>query len=108
MTAALGVLMPLGIMAARFFKDADPMAPPVKGASPAWFVYHRAIQAVAWAAAVAAFVLAVRFVALDAGDHFANTHSRLGFAVCCLLLFSCLKTLMLVDWDGNRRLDWRF
>ena len=86
MFAAWGVLAPLGVLAARYGKRLQPAGAAAKppSAPPAlWFVLHRAVQAVALAASLAGFCIAVA-AAWGSAAHFASPHAALGLAVFVL------------------------
>lgn len=76
MFIAFGVLMPLGALVARFFKDA----------TQAWFALHRGLQVAGVVSALAGFALIVYSTQHGGSPHFANTHSRLGLAAVCAVV----------------------
>jgi hypothetical protein len=69
---AWGVLMPLGMMAARYFRRVDPY----------WFYAHMAIQAVAFTVGIASVVLGFRLN--EDGLKNVDVHRALGIAILAM------------------------
>jgi hypothetical protein len=73
MFLSFGLLMPIGVIAARFGKDAFP--------APKWFHIHRGVQTAALALALIGFALAIKFTIDAKVDHFSVLHSKIGLGV---------------------------
>jgi len=78
MFIAWGVLVPLGIFAARFTKARMPHT----GSNPFWFTAHRVLQGCAFALFTIALVLAI--VMVFPGYHFRQAHSIIGLITMLL------------------------
>lgn len=91
MVASLGVLMPLGVMMARFLKG---LPKTVDGRDP-WFICHRSVQIFASCLAISGFCIALYFTSHNHGKHFNCLHSIIGLMVLVVVLsnpiFSVLR-----------------
>lgn len=73
---AWGILLPVGVLLARFTKSV-----PVKSGPPLWFNLHRWVQSTGLLFTVVALVLALVMVKDEGKAHFANAHGKLGLVV---------------------------
>uniref|UniRef100_A0A0D9W6N6 Cytochrome b561 and DOMON domain-containing protein n=1 Tax=Leersia perrieri TaxID=77586 RepID=A0A0D9W6N6_9ORYZ len=91
-----GVLMPLGMMAARYFRRADPY----------WFYAHMAIQGVAFAVGIAAAVLGFRLN--DDGLKNVDVHRALGIAILAMASLQVMAFLARPDKTSKVRRFWNW
>ncbi|GBG27276.1 Cytochrome b561 and DOMON domain-containing protein At3g61750 [Hondaea fermentalgiana] len=97
MILAFGFLFPLGTLPSALRHKLAP--------EPRWFHFHRAAQTLALLMALAAFAIAIYFVDEFSGEHFTNTHERLGLAV---IIVTCLQPFFaLFLRKGKSRSLWR-
>jgi len=82
-----GILLPIGIMVARFTKKVKAGSKP-----PFWFQYHRIIQGTGLLFALIGFIIALSMV--DSGEHFGNRHAKLGLATMIIGLLQPLNALI--------------
>lgn len=82
-----GVLLPLGVMFARFGRNQQPAT----GPKAWWFVRHQAIQYTGVACILAGFAVAVN---MKDGRHFTRLHERLGLAVVVGVVLQPLNALV--------------
>lgn len=73
---AWGVLLPLGVIIARFAKPQ-----PGSQGPPTWFLLHRIIQSLGLLFTLIAFAIALAMVDKDHKTHFGVAHSQIGLAV---------------------------
>ena len=86
MTVAMGIVLPLGVLIARFGKGS-------KG-SAMWFHLHRGLQSLGVVMLIAAFAIAIKFENKAGNKHFDCIHARLGLAVVVLTLLQPLNALV--------------
>jgi hypothetical protein len=88
MAVSWGILLPLGVIFARFYRHVEPN----KGPRAVWFVAHQALQYSGVIIAAVGFIVAI-YMERDA-SHFATTHAKLGLTVMCLGLTQPLNAFI--------------
>ncbi|XP_010909034.3 cytochrome b561 and DOMON domain-containing protein At3g07570, partial [Elaeis guineensis] len=82
-----GVLMPIGMMMARYFKQFDPF----------WFYSHISIQGIGFLLGVAGIILGFK-LGDDEGEGDIDTHKNLGIFI---LVFGCLQVMAFLARPGK-------
>uniref|UniRef100_A0A0D9ZML1 Cytochrome b561 and DOMON domain-containing protein n=1 Tax=Oryza glumipatula TaxID=40148 RepID=A0A0D9ZML1_9ORYZ len=93
---AWGVLMPLGMMAARYFRRVDPY----------WFYAHMAIQAVAFTVGIASVILGFRLN--EDGLKNVDVHRALGIAILAMASLQVMAFLARPDKTSKVRRFWNW
>lgn len=86
---AWGILLPLGVLLARFTKHI-----PVKAGPPLWFNSHRMLQTTGLFFTILALFIAVVMVERDGKPHFDNVHAQIGLVVTLLGVLQPLNALI--------------
>ncbi|XP_048137900.1 cytochrome b561 and DOMON domain-containing protein At5g35735-like [Rhodamnia argentea] len=92
-----GVLMPMGVLLARYLKV-------FKSANPAWFYLHVTCQTSAYAVGVAGWVTGLRLG--DGGGGNAGTHGNIGMALFILGTLQVFALLLRPKPDHKYRFYW--
>lgn len=69
------LLLPIGVLLARYGRTFF-----------SWFPYHRALMSISFLFIFIGFFLAIGGVSSEGGDHFSNTHEKLGLALFILVI----------------------
>lgn len=91
-----GVLMPVGMMAARYFRRLDPY----------WFYSHMAIQAAGFAVGIASIVLGFRLN--ENGLKNVDVHKALGIAILAMASLQVMALLARPDKTSKVRRFWNW
>ncbi|RDX98159.1 Cytochrome b561 and DOMON domain-containing protein, partial [Mucuna pruriens] len=97
-TISWGILMPIGVMLARYLKILD-------GVGPTWFHLHRACQSIAFLIGIAGFG-----TGLYIGNHYKihnASHRCVGITIMCLAFIQvCDATCLRAKKDDKYRIIW--
>lgn len=95
---AWGLLLPLGIMAARYIR-------PFSGSNPAWFYIHVICQCTGYVLGVIAWALGMRLHALNEGM-VPTKHRNLGISIFALATLQVLALVLRPNPDHKYRKYW--
>ncbi|XP_008811325.2 cytochrome b561 and DOMON domain-containing protein At5g47530-like [Phoenix dactylifera] len=93
-----GVLMPLGVIIARYLRV-------FKSADPAWFYLHVACQCSAYIIGVAGWGLGLKLGSESAGITY-ESHRDIGIALFCLATLQVFALLLRPNKDNKYRIYW--
>ncbi|BFG27350.1 hypothetical protein CerSpe_136240 [Prunus speciosa] len=93
-----GVLMPFGVMVARYLKV-------FKSADPAWFYLHATCQTSAYVVGVAGWATGLKLGSDSPGTQY-NTHRNIGITLFCLGTLQVFALLLRPNKDHKFRFYW--
>lgn len=95
-----GVLMPMGVMVARYLKV-------FKGGNPAWFYLHAAIQTSAYGVGVAGWATGLKLGGDSVGIKY-NGHRNIGITLFVFATLQVFALLLRPKPDNKYRIYWNF
>lgn len=102
MTAGWGLLLPLGVIIARFFRQKEPTT----GPNAWWFVRHQWLQYTGLACTLAGFAVAI-YMKWNT-HHFDSTHAKCGLAVMIVGVMQPLNAFIRPKPGAPYRAIWSF
>lgn len=94
-----GLLMPLGVMAARYLR-------PISGSNPAWFYTHIAFQCTGYVLGVVSWALGLKLHNLNEGGAVPYKHRNIGISIFALATLQVLALLLRPKPDAKYRKYW--
>ena len=104
MVLAMGILLPAGVLVARFTKEKEPKT----GPWAFWFWYHQLLQYGGVACMLSGFAVAVYFQQRDGNPHFTGPHCVLGLLVVILAVTQPLNAWIRPAKTAAWRWGWEY